>query len=203
MFAGPVDVFVVADLQQQIQLLGKQLVIVLELEPEQREGIGERASAHDHLGAPVRDEIECGEILEYANRVGRAQDCHCAGESYAARSCRGSGENDGRSGVEKILAVMFADSEDIEPNLIGVLDLLDQVAQTLCRTELPAGLSVRCCKTVYANLHSWPPPPYSFSDKPIALLSFWSRALQHNRSSSESSWYQERSSTGEAPESLH
>ena len=97
MFAGPVDVLVVTDLEQQFELLGEQRVVVLEPEPEQRKGIDEGAAADDHLCSALRDEIECGEILEYAYRVGGAEDRYSAGEPYAARSCRGRSENDRRS----------------------------------------------------------------------------------------------------------
>ena len=45
MFAGPGNVLVVTDLEQQVELLGEQRVVVLESEAEQREGIDERAAA--------------------------------------------------------------------------------------------------------------------------------------------------------------
>src|SRR5205085_12284616 len=41
--AGPGDVLVVADLEQQVQLLREQRVVVLELVTEQRERLDERA----------------------------------------------------------------------------------------------------------------------------------------------------------------
>jgi len=36
MLAGPINLRVLANLQQQVQLLGKELVIVLQIESEQR-----------------------------------------------------------------------------------------------------------------------------------------------------------------------
>ena len=39
--------------------------------------------------------------------------------------------------------MMFADAEDIEPELVGVLDLLDQVMQALRWGERPAVVIVR------------------------------------------------------------
>jgi hypothetical protein len=39
--------------------------------------------------------------------------------------------------------MMLADSEHVEPGLIGVLDLLDQVVQALCWTQRSARLVVR------------------------------------------------------------
>ena len=158
MLAGPVHMLVLTDLEQQIELLGKERVVVLEPEAEQRKRIGERTAADDHLGPALRNEIERGEILEHPHRIGRAQDRHRTGETYAARSCRRGAENDGRSGVEEVLTMMFADSEDIESDLIGVFDLLEQVAQALRWTDRTAGVIVRRREAINADLHSWPPP---------------------------------------------
>ena len=52
--ARPVDVLIVADLEQQVQLLGEQRVVILESVAEQRKGIDEGATADDHLGAALR-----------------------------------------------------------------------------------------------------------------------------------------------------
>src|SRR5258708_7005596 len=46
--------FVVADLQQQLELLGEQRVVVVEVEAEQRKRLDRRSAAHDHLGAAAR-----------------------------------------------------------------------------------------------------------------------------------------------------
>ena len=43
----------------------------------------------------------------------------------------------------EIRAVMFADAEDVEPNLVGELDLLEQVAQPLRGADGPGGRARR------------------------------------------------------------
>jgi MarR family 2-MHQ and catechol resistance regulon transcriptional repressor len=48
--------------------------------------------------------------------------------------------------------MVFADPEDVESNLVGVLDLLDQVMQALCRAERPTGVVVRRRETIDADL---------------------------------------------------
>jgi len=48
--------------------------------------------------------------------------------------------------------MMFSDSENIEPDLVGVLDLLNQMTQALRRAERPAGVIVRRRKTINADL---------------------------------------------------
>ena len=45
----------------------------------------------------------------------------------------GRGEHDRRRGDGEVGAVVLADAEDVEPDLVGELDLLEQVAQPLAR----------------------------------------------------------------------
>ena len=48
-------------------------------------------------------------------------------------------EDDGRGGDGEVRAVMLSDAEDVEPEPVGELDLLHQVAKPLCRVDaLPA-----------------------------------------------------------------
>src|SRR5712691_9450998 len=157
MFAGPGHVLVVTDLEQQIELFRKQRVVVLQSKTEQREGVNERTTAYHHLRASLRNQIECGEILEYSYGIGRAQYRYRAGETNAVRSRRCRCENDNRRGVQEVLAVMLADSEDIESNLIGVFDLLDQVTQTLRFTERSTAVGMRRREAINSDFHSWPP----------------------------------------------
>lgn len=51
---------------------------------------------------------------------------------------------------------MLADPEDLEPNLVGELDLFDQVAEPLCRTDRPTAGWIGCGlrEGVDAELHS-------------------------------------------------
>ena len=54
---------------------------------------------------------------------------------------------------EELAAVMLADPERIEPEPIGVLDLLDQVAETVGCADRKAVLGKRCGEAVDANFH--------------------------------------------------
>jgi hypothetical protein len=54
--------------------------------------------------------------------------------------------------------VVFADSKDVQANLIGMFDLLDQVAQTIRRVDGKAGVVVCRCEAIDANLHLWSRP---------------------------------------------
>ena len=62
-----------------------------------------------------------------------AEDADRAGQPDALRARRGRGEHDGRRGDGEVGPVVLADAEDVEPDLVGELDLLEQVAQPLRR----------------------------------------------------------------------
>src|SRR6202011_529381 len=47
--ARPLDMRVLANLQKQIELLGKERIVVLEVEPEERKRLNERAATGDDL----------------------------------------------------------------------------------------------------------------------------------------------------------
>ena len=93
MLAGPVDVLVVADLEEEVELFGEERVVVFEGEAEERERLDERAAADDHLGAAVGEEVEGRELLKDADGVGGAEDGDGAGETDVVRArrrgCRG------------------------------------------------------------------------------------------------------------------
>src|SRR2546423_2793429 len=153
MFSRPGDVLVVADLEQQVELLGEQLVVVLEAVSEQRERVDEGAAADHHLRAALRQQVERGEVLKDPHRIRRAEDGYRAGETNATRPRRGGGENHGRGGVEEVLAMMLPNAEHIQPDLVRVLDLLHEVAQALRGTQRSAGLVVCRGETVDSQLH--------------------------------------------------
>ena len=56
-------------LQQQLELLGEQRVVVVEVVAEEREGLDERAAPGHDLGAPAGQQVERGELLVDADRI--------------------------------------------------------------------------------------------------------------------------------------
>ena len=133
--ARPGDALGVAQPQQQVELLGEQLVVVVEVVAEERERLDERAAAGHDLGAAAGEQVEGGEVLEDAHRVVRAEHRHRAGQPDALGALGGRGEHDGRRRDGEVGPVVLADAEDVEPDLVGELDLLDQVAQPLRRVD--------------------------------------------------------------------
>ena len=132
---GPGHLLARADLQQQIELLGKEGVIVVELEAEEREGLDEGAAADHQLGAAARDEVQGGKLLEDPHRVVGAQDLDGARQADALRPRRRRGQDDGGRRVEELPAVVLADPEDVEAHLVGEFHLVEEVVHPLDRAQ--------------------------------------------------------------------
>ena len=147
--ARPRDALGLAQLQQQIELLGEQLVVVVEVVAEQRERLDERAAAGHDLRATAREQVERGEVLEDAHGVVGAQDRDRARQADVLCAGRGGRQRHGRRGDGEVGAVVLADAEDVEADLIGQLDLLEEVAQPPCRVDLGADVG----KGVEAKFH--------------------------------------------------
>ncbi len=122
-------------LQQPHELLLEEPVVVGEVVAEERERLDERATSDHDLGTAAREQVDGRKLLEDADRIVGAEHVDCAREPDPLRPHRGSRE-DGRGGRDgEVGAVVLPDAEDVEPDLVGELDLLDQVPQTLLRVE--------------------------------------------------------------------
>ncbi len=145
--------FVLANLQKQVEFLCEQRVIVLQSKAEERKRFDGRTSAHNHFRASLRQQIDRGELLKYPYRIGCTENRDSAGETDTARPCRCRSENDRGSGVEELPAMVFADAKGVQAHLIGVLDLLDELSQTVRWTHGDAAVVERGCEAVNPNLH--------------------------------------------------
>ena len=146
--ARPRDVLARAQREQQLELLGEQLVVVVEVVAEEREGLDERAAPGHDLRAPAGEQVDRREVLEDADGVVRAEHRDRARQADALRARGRGAEHDGRRRHGEVGAVVLADAEDVEADLVGELDLLHQVAQALLRADRPpvAGSGVRSAK---------------------------------------------------------
>ena len=66
---GHVTRSLIAQREQQLELLREQLVVVVEVVAEQRERLDERAAPGHDLGPPAGQEVERRELLEDADRI--------------------------------------------------------------------------------------------------------------------------------------
>ena len=123
-----------ADVQQALELLREERVVVAQVVPEEREGLDERAAADHDLRSAAREHVERRELLEDPDRVVRAQDGDGAREADARRPRGHCCEHDCRCGDGEVGAVVLADAEDVEADLVRELGLLDELVQALLRT---------------------------------------------------------------------
>jgi hypothetical protein len=152
---GPGDLGCRAEAQQQVELLGEQRVVVSQVQPEQREGLGERASPHDQVDPTLRDQVEGGELLEDAHRIVGTEHRHRAVEPDGAGPGRGRREQNGGGGVHVLRPVVLTDAVGVQADLVGALDLLQQVLHPLEGGHVDAGLGIghRRDEAVDADVH--------------------------------------------------
>ena len=125
MLSGPMDMRVFAQGEEKVELLGEEIVVVFELEAEEREGFDERAAAGDDFGAAAGDEVEGRELLKDAHGICGAEDCDCAAEADLRCACGCGGEDDCGCGVEVLAAVVLAEAEDVQAGLVGCCDFVE------------------------------------------------------------------------------
>jgi hypothetical protein len=81
--AAPGHPLLLAQLQQQLQLLGEERVVVIQVVAEERKRLDEGAAPRHDLRAPAGEQVQRGELLEDAHRVVRAEHRHRAGQADA------------------------------------------------------------------------------------------------------------------------
>ena len=86
-FAGPMDVGVLAEGKKEVEFFGEKVVVVFEIEAEEGEGFDEGPAAGDDFCASVGDEVERGEVLKDANGICRAEDRNGRGETDVGGAC--------------------------------------------------------------------------------------------------------------------
>src|SRR5205823_275697 len=93
------------------------------------------------------------ELLEQADRVRSAQDRDRAGEANVCGACGRCGQDDWWGRVEELAAMVLADAEHIQADLVGALDALEQFAQSCGRTGGEAGVVEGGGETIDSDLH--------------------------------------------------
>jgi hypothetical protein len=132
-----------ARIRQQRQLLLEQLVVVLEVLAEERERLDERAAAGHDLGAAAGQQVDRGELLEHAHGVVAREHRHAAREADALGALGDSRERHGGRRDGEVGSVVLADGEHVQPDLVGQLRLLDEVAHALGRVRAAAQVRER------------------------------------------------------------
>ena len=156
--AAPDDLGLGPDGEEQVELLGEQLVVIFKVVAEQRKGLDERAAPGHDLRPAAREEIEGGELLIDADRIVRRQHRDRAREAnaFGARGCRG--KRHGRRRHRVVRPMMLAEAEHVEADPIGEFDLLHDIGEALvdidrlARPRIAPGLD----ESVGAEFHESP-----------------------------------------------
>ena len=139
--------------QQQIELFFEQRVVILQSISKQREALDRRPAADDHLGAPARQQIDRGKVLKRAYRILSAEHSDGARQPDALGADRSSGKDYCRRRIEEFPAMVFADAEHIESDLVRMFDLLDQLSHARRRIDGTAVVVEGRSETVNPHLH--------------------------------------------------
>src|SRR5260370_4062677 len=144
--ARPGDGLVWQQAREQVELLLEQVLVIVEVVPEEGERLDQRAAAGDQLGPAIRHRVEGGKLGVHPNGVLRAQDGDGSSEPNAFGSPGDRGQDDARGRVHHVLAVVLGDVERVDPDGICEYRLFDGVADD----DVAAQLATRF---VYADRH--------------------------------------------------
>ena len=139
--AVPGDRLLLQQQREQVEPLLEQLLVLAQVEAEQREGLDERPAARDDLGPAVRDRVERGEALEHAHGVVGAEHGHRRSEPDALGSRRDGGEHDLGAGDREIGTMVLTQPEEVQSDPVRQHGLVDDVADHLrMRNGFPLGI---------------------------------------------------------------
>jgi hypothetical protein len=89
---------------------------------------------YDHAGSTDKTlKLYEGHFHDLLNDLGKDEVMTDILQWIDARLPRGGDQDDGRCGIQKLATMMFADSERVQPDLVGVFDLLHQLSEPLHR----------------------------------------------------------------------
>ena len=138
--ARPGDGLVSQQAREEVELLLEQLLVVGEVESEERERLRQRTATDDELRTAVRDRVEGGELGVHPNGILRAQHGDGGAEPDAFGSPRDRSQDHVRRGVHHVAAVVLGDVERVDPDSVGENRLLDRVADDDVAAEFLTGL---------------------------------------------------------------
>ena len=132
-----------------------RIVVVVERIAEQRERLGERAAAEDHLGAAVGDRVEGGEALVDADRVVGAEDGDGRAEPDPLGAAGDRREHDFGRADGEVGAMVLAHAEEVHAHPVRQLCFGDDVAEDLrVREQAAVRVHGHVAESVEAQLDS-------------------------------------------------
>ena len=118
-------------LHEQPQLLLEDLLVLAEVVAEQREGLDRRTAADDQLRAATGDGVQRREVVVQADRILGREHGHGRAEPDPLGPPGDRREHHVRGRIHHVVAIVLADVERVDPDLLGEDTLLDRVANHL------------------------------------------------------------------------
>jgi hypothetical protein len=140
--SGPGHPVLVPEPQQQVELLGVEVIDQGNIFAEQGERFGERAAAGDDLGPAVTDQVEGGGILIDPDRVEDAQHGRGRGERDPSGRPGDRSVHHGGRGHGERAGVVLTDPEHVQAVLFGEDAVADDLVDPAGRGVRAAGVDV-------------------------------------------------------------
>ena len=142
------------DVCHEVEFLFEERLVVAQVVAEEREGLGEGSASQGQLRAAVRQRLQRGEAFEYAHRIIRGQHDDRGRELDVVGAGGDVGQQHVGRGHGVVLAVVFADAEDVDADLVGKHCLVDDVADDLAVGEQVAvGIGLDVAEGVEAEFN--------------------------------------------------
>ena len=135
MLPAPRHALAVADREQQLELLGEQLVVVAQVVTEEWERLDERSASRHDLGASAGDQVEVGELLKDPHRILGGENGHGAREPDLSRQRGNRGQRRRRRGDQVVGTMVLAEGEELQAEVVGELRLFEEIAHPLLRAD--------------------------------------------------------------------
>ena len=119
-------------MQQQVELLGEQLVVVVEVVPEERERMKDPRPAMISARPPDR---RSSVAKSWNTRTGSSELITLTALVRRILLVRSAAAASTTAGVETAKSVVFPHAEHVQTDLVGKLDLLDEVADAAPRSR--------------------------------------------------------------------
>jgi hypothetical protein len=153
--ALPGHLFALVEPDEQVQLLGKQRIVVLQVVAEQRKRFDERAAARHDFGPAPGEQVHVGKVLEHPHGIVGTEHGDGAGEPDGFGPDGRRRQHHRRRRDDEVGPVVLPDGKYVEPELVREFDLFQQVHHPFVRAAQLAGGRVRGVfyKGGYADFH--------------------------------------------------
>ncbi|MNE25965.1 hypothetical protein D3C80_1193130 [compost metagenome] len=129
-------------LQQQLQIFGEQLLVVLQIISEQREGLDKSPASVNNFRPSAGQQIQCREVLEDPHRVSGAEHSGRTGQFDPFGHLGNRSKHNRHRRDDKVQPVMLPDTKDVEAGFIRKLGCRNDLLQPLLRADPLPGMAV-------------------------------------------------------------